>query len=346
MSTLAERGASRAASERPASERPASAFVSVVVPTCGRMEMLERCLRALDEQDIPREMYEVLVVDDSADGSVAPVVEHFASETTMNVHYVRAGALTGPAHARNVGWRAARGGIIAFTDDDCVPARRWLRAGLAAIVTCGGADGAYGRIMVPLPADPTDYERDAAGLEHAEFATANCFYTRRALEEVDGFDERFTSAWREDSDVFLALLEKGRRLGFARDALVVHPVRPAEWGVSIRQQRKSMFNALLYKKHPALYRERVQASPPLIYYAIVGALLGAVVAAVSSLGWLVLAMLGAWVLLTASFCARRLRGTSRARGHVTEMIVTSMLIPPLAVYWRLRGAVRFRVVFF
>lgn len=341
MSTLVERSTPRA--ER---ERLTSALVSVVVPTCGRVEMLERCLGALEEQDIPREMYEVLVVDDSVGGSAAQVVERIASEATMNVRCVRAGALTGPAHARNVGWRTAQGGIIAFTDDDCVPAPRWLRAGLAVMVTSGGVDGAYGRIVVPLPDKPTDYERDAAGLERAEFATANCFYTRGALEEVDGFDERFTAAWCEDSDVFLALLEKGRRLGFARDALVVHPVRPAEWGVSIKQQRKSMFNALLYKKHRMLYRERVQESPPWIYYAIVGALFGAAVAAVFSLGWLVLVMLGAWALLTTSFCARRLRGTSRARGHVAEMIVTSMLIPPLAVYWRLRGAVRFRVVFF
>ena len=341
MSTLAERGTARARKER-----LASALVSVVVPTCGRVEMLERCLAALDEQDVPRELYEVLVVDDSADGRAAPVVQRIASEATMNVRCVRAGPLTGPAHARNVGWRAARGGIIAFTDDDCVPAPRWLRGGVCAMVTSGGVDGAYGPIRVPLPSEPTDYERDAAGLECAEFATANCFYTRRALEEVGGFDERFTSAWREDSDLFLALLEKGRRLGFARDALVVHPVSPAEWGVSVRQQRKSMFNALLYKKHPSLYRERVQASPPWIYYAIVSALAGAAIAAVFSLGWLVLMMLGVWALLTASFCVRRLRGTSRARGHVTEMIVTSMLIPPLAVYWRLRGAVRFRVVFF
>jgi cellulose synthase/poly-beta-1,6-N-acetylglucosamine synthase-like glycosyltransferase len=206
-------------------------------------------------------------------------------------------------------------------------------------------DGACGTIRVPLSNEPTDYERDAAGLERAEFATANCFYTRRALDDVGGFDERFTAAWREDSDLFLALLEKGKRLGFARDAVVVHPVRPAGWGVSIRQQRKSMFNALLYKKHPLLYRERVQASPPWIYYAIVAALAGATLAAAFSRGWLVLVMLGAWALLTASFCARRLRGTSRARGHVTEMVVTSMLIPPLAVYWRLRGAVRFRVLF-
>jgi GT2 family glycosyltransferase len=341
VSTLAERGTPRAGRVQ-----LSSALVSVVVPTCGRAEMLERCLDALEGQDIPREMYEVLVVDDSAAGTAAPVVERFASEATMNVRCVRAGPLTGPAHARNVGWRAARGGIIAFTDDDCVPAPRWLRGGIQAMVTSGGVDGAYGRIRVPLPSKPTDYERDAAGLERAEFATANCFYTRRALEEVGGFDERFTSAWREDSDLFLALLEKGRRLGFARDALVVHPVRPAGWGVSIGQQRKSMFNALLYKKHRVLYRERVQPSPPWIYYAIVGALFGTAIAAFFTLVWLVLVMLGAWALLTASFCARRLRGTSRARGHVTEMVVTSMLIPPLAVYWRLRGAVRFRVVFF
>jgi Glycosyltransferases, probably involved in cell wall biogenesis len=341
MSTLAERGTGRARRER-----VTSALVSVVVPTCGRVELLERCLAALDEQDIPREMYEVLVVDDSADGSAAPVVERMASKASMNLRCVRSGSLTGPAHARNVGWRAARGGVIAFTDDDCVPAPRWLRGGVCAMVTSGGLDGAYGQIRVPLPSEPTDYERDAAGLERAEFATANCFYTRRVLDEVGGFDERFTAAWREDSDLFLALLEKGRRLAFARDAVVVHPVRPAEWGVSIKQQRKSMFNALLYKKHPSLYRERVQGSPPWIYYAIVGALIGAAVAAVFSLGWLAIVMLGAWALLTASFCARRLRGTSRAPEHVTEMIVTSMLIPPLAVYWRLRGAVRFRVVFF
>lgn len=322
------------------------ALVSVVVPTCGRVEMLERCLGALAEQDIPANMYEVVVVDDSADGRAAALVERIASSATMTVRSVRSGALSGPAHARNVGWRAARGGIIAFTDDDCVPAPRWLRGGVCAMVTSGEVDGVYGPIRVPLPDEPTDYELDAAGLERAEFATANCFYARHALEEVGGFDERFTYAWREDSDLFYQLLERGRRLDFAHDALVVHPVRPAEWGVSIKQQRKSMFNALLYKKHRLLYRERVQSSPPWLYYAIVGALVAALAAAAFEPGWLALAMLGAWALLTASFCARRLRGTSRAWGHVAEMVFTSVLIPPLAVYWRLRGAVRFRVVFF
>ena len=61
----------------------------------------------------------------------------------------------------------------------------------------------------------------------------------------------------------------------APQAVVVHPVRPAAWGVSLGQQRKSMFNALLYQKHPQLYRCRIQPGPPWHYYRIAGALLGA-----------------------------------------------------------------------
>jgi hypothetical protein len=53
-----------------------------------------------------------------------------------------------------------------------------------------------------------------------------------------------------------------------------------------------------------------------------------------------------WTAFTAQFCARRLRGTSHCPAHLAEMVLTSIAIPPLAVYWRLRGAVKFRVVFF
>ena len=42
---------------------------------------------------------------------------------------------------------------------------------------------------------------------------------------------------------------------------------------------------------------------------------------------------------------RRLEGASRRPSHVAEMVVTSALIPFLSIYWRLRGAWRFRVLF-
>jgi glycosyltransferase involved in cell wall biosynthesis len=259
------------------------------------------------------------------------------------IHYIPVVGAHGPAAARNAGWRAARGSIIAFTDDDCVPEPGWLRGAMNAFAD--GIDGVSGRVVVPLPDEPTDYEYNAAGLARGEFVTANCFYRSAALAAVGGFDQRFTTAWREDSDLQFTLLERGCCLVHAPDAIVVHPVRPAPWGISLRQQRKSMFNALLFKKHPTLYRRHIQPTPPWRYYATVGALLLAIAGALLGWYWMTLGALAIWLLLTAAFCARRLRGTSRTPRHLVEMFVTSALIPPLAVFWRLRGALKFRVFF-
>lgn len=249
----------------------------------------------------------------------------------------------GPAVARNIGWHAATGEIIAFTDDDCIPAPNWLRAGVDAFVD--GVVGVSGKIIVPLTCTPTDYERNAAHLSTAEFVTANCFYLRSALVSVGGFDERFTSAWREDSDLFFTLLQSHDKFLYVPEAVVIHPVRPTPWGISLRQQRKSMFNALLYKKHPSLYRQRIQAVPPWHYYCIVVAGLSALIAAPGGLWLFACAALCIWLCLTARFCVQRLHHTSHAPRHIAEMIVTSMLIPPLAIYWRIFGAVKYRVFF-
>ncbi len=320
--------------------------VSVVIPTRTRPDLLSRCLAAVLDQDFDPSAYEVIVVDDGPDVATRAVVEARAAATSVAVHYVPVhDPVHGPAAARNAGWRAACGRIIAFTDDDCVPARSWLQAGLDAFLG-GHIDGAWGQIIVPLPSQPTDYQRDTAGLERAEFVTANCFYRRASIEAIGGFDERFTLAWREDSDIFFTLLDRRSPLVYAPGAIVIHPARVAPWGVSLGQQRKSMFNALLYRKHPRRYRERIQRLPPIRYYGMVGALLAAIVSVIGGLTLVGLAAAGLWAMLTGGFCARRLRGTSHDLGHVVEMLLTSVLIPPLAVFWRLRGAVRFRVVFF
>jgi GT2 family glycosyltransferase len=316
--------------------------VSVVVPTYRRSGLLARCLEALGRQNLDPSAFEVIVADNAADAPTRALVEGWPAAAGPRLRYLEAAGGRGPAFARNAGWRAAAAEVVAFTDDDCVPEPAWLREGLAAL---GGAAAACGRVVVPLPPAPTDYERNEAGLERAEFVTANCFCRRDALEAVGGFDERFTAAWREDSDLHFALLERGLTVARAPAAVLVHPVRPGRWGVSLGQQRKSQFNALLYRKHPALYRRRIQAGAPWSSYAAVAALAAALGGAAAGRPGLALAATAAWVFLTARFCARRLRGTSHAPGHVAEMLVTSALVPPLSVYWRLRGALQFRVFF-
>jgi GT2 family glycosyltransferase len=317
---------------------------SVVVPTYRRPEFLDRCLAALVAQDFDTRSYEIIVADNAASRDTRMQVERWIKRAARpHIRYLAAGQKPGPAAARNAGWRAAQGAIIAFTDDDCVPDRGWLKAGMSAFHD--GLAAASGRIVMPLPPSPTDYERNEASLQHVEFVTANCFCRREVLEKVGGFDERFATAWREDSDLHFTLLEKGFQVAHAADALVVHPVRPAPWGISLLQQRKSLFNALLYKKHPGFYRERIQTSPPWHYYATVAALLAGLGLGLANRPVPSVAAFGLWVLLTGRFCLLRLRDTSHSPRHVAEMIVTSALIPPISVFWRLRGAVRFRVRF-
>ena len=319
--------------------------VSVVVPTHRRADLLARCLNALLAQDLDAG-YEILVVDDALDEATRRLVTDLsrrAGPQNCCLRYLPNAGRSGPAASRNVGWRSARAPIVAFTDDDCVPQPGWLREGLAAFRD--GVSAAAGHIVVPLGERPTDYERNAAGLSGAVFVTANCFCRRAALEQVGGFDERYEVAWREDSDLQFAIEQRGLTIARAGQAVVVHPVRPGTWGISLHQQRKSMFNALLYKKFPDRYRRQIQAAPPLRYYAILGTL-ALSLCLVRRGGRAAVAPLLLWAALTGQFCASRLRGTSRSPSHLAEMIVTSIAMPPLTIYWRLRGALKYRVVFF
>lgn len=354
--------------------------VSVVVPTYHREQLLDRCLNALIHQNLDPRRYEIIIIDDGDSLQTSQVVHKWTERTSayrflnemvpaVSIHngdsaistkyqtgmsvqkeylpLVRylpmKGSKHGPAAARNYGWHCAAGEVIAFTDDDCIPQPDWLRQGLEAIES--GADGVSGQVIVPLNDHPTDYELNARGLERSDFVTASCFYRKEVLEAAGGFDERFTLAWREDTDLYFSLKELGCNLVRIPSAVVLHPVRPASWGISLRQQRKNEFNALLYKKHPFLYRKVIQKQPPLRYYTSNLSLAVAAVLWAGHSSGLAQIFLLVWLLLTLSFCVRRLLRTSKSSEHVLEMLVTSVLIPPVAVYWRIRGAIRYQVLF-
>lgn len=318
-----------------------SVRVSVVIPTYCRRELLLRCVAALMQQDFDPHGFEIIVADDESSDETRQALAQWMGESGPRIRYLAVGRRRGPAATRNAGWRAAAGEIVAFTDDDCIPQPKWLGAGVAALES--GADAAWGRLEMPLSASPTDYELDAAGLAKAVFVTANCFCRRAALERAGGFDERFAVAWREDSDLYFSLLEQNCRVVHAPAALVVHPIRPARWGVSLKQQSKSRFDVLLLKKHPRLYARFIPPLPRLYYVAVAS---GAAALAGAASGWMALAWPGAlvWSGATLLFCGRRLRGTSKAPAHVLEMAVTSALIPPLSLYWRARGLWKYRTL--
>jgi glycosyltransferase involved in cell wall biosynthesis len=319
--------------------------ISVVIPTYQRPAMLERCLQAVAAQRFDRQCFEIVVVDDGDDPATWEVVQSVRDQYggELAIRCLVARDTQGPAAARNLGWRNAEGEILAFTDDDTIPDPEWLARGWEVMRT--GAAAAAGHIHVPVPDAPTDYEADVAGLDGAEFATANCFVRKAALERIGGFDERFAVAWREDSDLLFNLLKAGLHVVRATDAVVVHPIRPGRWGVSLSQQRKIQYDALLYKKHPSLYREKIRSAPRWDYYLIVLSLLLSILFTLQEHDWAGGFAAGIWLAMTTQFCLQRLSRRSRRWRHVAEMAVTSLAIPLLATFWRVVGSLRFKVLF-
>lgn len=316
-------------------------LITVVVPTFRRPVLLQRCLAALGEQTLPKDQFEIVVVDDGDDAATATLVGEAAQQSGLRISYLGQPQRRGPAVARNRGWRAAIAPIIAFTDDDCLPQPGWLEAALKRFDA--GASVVTGRVEMPLPDRPTAHDRTTALLEMAEFVTANCFCRRTALEQVGGFDEAFDIAWREDSALQFAFLRAGIPIEGCPEAVLVHPLRPAPWYASLTDERKNRYDALLYKRYPDLFRARIPHYPGLVtaYYGVVGSALVTLGGAIAGNRSLVKAGGVSWLLLTAGLVAHR--QANQPVGELPKNGLTAALSPFLSVYWRLYGAFEHRV---
>jgi GT2 family glycosyltransferase len=203
--------------------------VSVVIPTFARAECLARCLAALAAQSLPRRAFEVIVCDDGSPSPVAPTVERFADR--MEVRVVRR-SRAGPAAARNEGARHARAPLLAFTDDDCVPAPLWLEL-LVERMRRHPGHMIGGSIVNLLPDDPYAtatqlimssvydyYSRHAVG--HQFFSTTNLAVPANRFRLLDGFSEAFSRAAGEDYDLCARWAEAGFPSTYAPEVEVGH----------------------------------------------------------------------------------------------------------------------------
>lgn len=319
--------------------------ISVVIPTYRRPNLLSRCVEAVIKQTFSKVDYEVIIVNDGEDSTTSRALSAMQVGRFPEIQFYSLPQKAGPAAARNFGLLLSQGALVVFTDDDCIPEEGWLQAMWDAYRHTGADEVAFsGTTIVPIRTEPTDYEKNISQLASAEFITANCACTRKALIGVGGFDERFKMAWREDSDLQFKFIEHGIPIVKVRDAVVTHPVRKAPWGISIREERKGMFNALLYKKFPGLYKQKIQPNPPWHYYAISGFLILFVTGVLGDKQIPKVAGLAGWVALTSWFAWRRLRDTSHSLPHVSEMMFTSAVIPVLSLFWKFYGSWKYKVL--
>lgn len=199
--------------------------LSVVIPTHNRPLELARLLASIESIGSSDVTTGVVVVDD---GSVAGTYDDL-EKNHSDVRWIHQ-SQSGPATARNRGWRAATGELVVFVDDDVVldpDALVRLRDGLAV-------DDAVGARIEPL--NPGRLVADFMHVEHlvthkvqdgeVRWLVTACLAVRRtALELVEGFDQRLSTAGGEDVDLSLRLKEAGLRLSVCPEAVAYHDHR-------------------------------------------------------------------------------------------------------------------------
>lgn len=231
--------------------------ISVVVPTFNRASLLAPLVRALEQQDGIDE-YEILLVDDASTDDTAQILDQLVKVASVPMRALRTAASSGnPAAPRNLGWREARGPIVAFLDDDCLPRRDWLAA---LVQAADGADVVQGL----TDADPVKapgsgpFARFIVVTEFSwKFETCNIAYRRERLEQLGGFDECFPLKFGEDVDLGWRACTAGARLAWSPEAVVYHRIekgdsRVADWINWVRYARHCELAALTVKKHPGL----------------------------------------------------------------------------------------------
>ncbi|RMG93460.1 MAG: glycosyltransferase [Chloroflexi bacterium] len=205
------------------------AFVSVIVPTCGRLAGIARCLQALARQTYPADQMEVILVDDGSDGDVETAV--FSLTLPFPVHCIRQ-SRRGPAAARNTGARRARGQLLAFTDDDCEPAPNWLTQLVSAhyhhpVAMLGGhtinanADNLYAAASQMLTNFVSQHSRHDP-TQPPFFPSNNIAIPRQQFWQAGGFDETMPLAAGEDRAFCAHWIQQGWPLVFVPDAVVQH----------------------------------------------------------------------------------------------------------------------------
>lgn len=215
--------------------------VSVIIPACNEAHAIGHCLRALANQSVARETYEVIVIDDGSVDSTARVVEKFPARLLRQSN-------RGAPAARNLGILEARGRWTAFTDADCIPSRKWIEHLLKAVENRQKTSipplGAAGRTVgygsetaaarfVDLSGG-LDSERHLAHPKYPFAVLNNVMYLRESLLSVGGLDPRYHTY--DACDLYTRLMRKCPGLvHFEPKALVLHRHRPT-WRAYWRQQ--------------------------------------------------------------------------------------------------------------
>lgn len=194
-------------------------FISVVIPTYNRHDLLVLCLDQLrpGSQTLDSDYYEVIVTDD---GDISATKEFIQNKFPW-IKLIK-GPQKGPAANRNNGSRYAKGDWLVFFDDDCLPRFDCL-VQYCNVISTSQYDVLEGKIIPDRPQRRYD-EHSPVNVFGGNLWSCNFAINKKCFDDLEGFDENFPYPAMEDIDFYIRA-QKVSKVCFVDEAVVVHPWR-------------------------------------------------------------------------------------------------------------------------
>lgn len=204
-------------------------IASVVIITRNRSRLLKRCLSAIKDQTMSH--FQLVVVDDNSRDETPLVVKAFSKEfrkykeDNQMIYLITSPKARGMTNARNLGILSSQSDIIAFTDDDAIPAKDWLARLVEIFNTDKRIVGVRGKV-IPITNHfintelPRFYSLSDQIKDTDFLVGGNMAIRKGVISNVDMFDPRISAF--EEQELSARLLSKNFRIVYTPHAIVRH----------------------------------------------------------------------------------------------------------------------------
>jgi cellulose synthase/poly-beta-1,6-N-acetylglucosamine synthase-like glycosyltransferase len=239
-----------------------TARISVLLPARNEAAHIGDCLRSIANGDYPKNLYEIIVLDDHSTDETAQVATQVAAEfPQLAIQVVDLAQTTGfeqfsgKKRAIHVGVQAAEAGIIACTDADCTVPRQWLSR-----LSYELEDSSGERPRLNIVTGPVQITGEHSALHYFQSLDmlglmgitaagirlgfqhmgngANLAYRKSVFEAVGGYAGNESVASGDDMFLLQKIAQRyPRSVGFVKHPSVVVSTRPAaDWGAFVQQR--------------------------------------------------------------------------------------------------------------
>ncbi len=236
----------------PKPNAPDGIRASVIIPAYNSEGTIGECVTALKNQKgVAKNSYEIIVVDDGSADGTAQAAQKAGSKVFSQQN-------AGPAKARNLGAKKAKGKILLFTDADCIAEPNWLSQMLRPFENkeVAGVQGAYRTRQNSLVARFVQLEieeRYERMMRHAQeldwIGSYSAAYRKEDFLGAGGFDESFPKASGEDPALSYKFAKMGKKLVFNPEAIVCHTHPDTIWKYFKTKFYRAFYRINLYSKH-------------------------------------------------------------------------------------------------